>query len=93
MREQCQSIFKGATVDEADNYGGCGCEDDGDATVMQVGVIGGVADEMVYSLLWMVLYEQSVLMLLVQSVKLGWLVELVMTIVFELLVDHLQNDH
>ncbi|GKC08672.1 phospholipase-like, aminotransferase-like mobile domain protein, partial [Tanacetum coccineum] len=48
MREQCQSIFEGSTVDEADNYGGCGCEDDGDggfgdATVMQVGVIGGAA--------------------------------------------------
>ncbi|GKE44523.1 hypothetical protein Tco_1471807, partial [Tanacetum coccineum] len=38
----------GSTVDEADNYGGCGCKDDGDggfgdATVMQVGVIGGAA--------------------------------------------------
>ncbi|GKD74320.1 fumarate hydratase 1, mitochondrial, partial [Tanacetum coccineum] len=38
----------GARLDEADNDGGCGCEDDGDggfgdAAVMHVGVTGGAA--------------------------------------------------
>ncbi|GJW63915.1 hypothetical protein Tco_0115799 [Tanacetum coccineum] len=41
-------IRKGARLDEADNDGGCGCEDDGDggfgdAAVMHVGVTGGAA--------------------------------------------------